>query len=80
MPLGRSLLLALLGQGLSIPQVDSWDLFQIYGVLALLFIFLYNGKKGAYPTKALPAKLVQYGFYMFYPLHQLVLWLIRVLQ
>ena len=43
---------------------------QSLAVLALIPIFLYNGKQGPH-TKAL-----QYGFYVFYPAHMLVLALI----
>jgi len=43
-------------------------------LLALIPIWLYRGKQG-YHSKAL-----QYGYYAFYPLHLLVLGLIKVLQ
>ncbi len=41
------------------------------GCLAFIFIWLYNGKRG----KQLP----KYFFYAFYPLHLLLLWLVRML-
>jgi len=46
---------------------------QGFAVLALLPIWCYNGKKG------ISNKVVQYGFYAFYPLHMLLLHLIRSL-
>lgn len=42
---------------------------EIYGLLALFLIYLYNGKKG-------PDILNKYVFYAFYPAHLLILWLI----
>lgn len=45
---------------------------EIYGMFALIPIALYNGKKG-YSGKAL-----QYGFYLFYPVHLLALGILAV--
>ena len=45
---------------------------QGFAVLALIPIWLYNGKKGR------SSKALQYGFYAFYPVHMLVLALIRM--
>lgn len=44
---------------------------QSFAVLSLLPIWLYNGKKGK------SNKLMQYSFYAFYPVHMIVLYLIR---
>lgn len=41
------------------------------GVLSLIPIWLYNGKRES------KNKIVQYGFYAFYPIHMLVLYLIH---
>ena len=48
-------------------------IFPVQGlcILALPLIWLYNGKRGN------KNKILQYGFYAFYPVHLLVLWLIR---
>ncbi len=43
---------------------------QGFAVFALIPIWLYNGKKG------ISSKALQYGFYAFYPVHLLVLYLI----
>ena len=76
---GKVLLLGLLGRGFVFPELFWWDRYQLYALFALVFIFCYNGQKGKYPKGNVPAKLTHYGFYLFYPAHQLVLWLIRVL-
>lgn len=43
---------------------------QSIGILSLIPIWLYNGKKGK------KNKIIQYTFYSFYPVHMLVLYLI----
>ena len=43
---------------------------QGFAVFALIPIWLYNGKKGH------SSKIMQYGFYAFYPVHMLILYLI----
>ena len=40
---------------------------QGFAVLSLIFIWLYNGKKGR------SSKVLQYGFYTFYPVHMLIM-------
>ena len=61
-----------------VPVLSSWELTQIYSLFALPLILLYNGEKGSAPGSPVLAKLSQLGFYLFYPAHMLVLWLIRV--
>lgn len=60
------------------PVLSSWELTQIYSLLAIGLILLYNGKKGSTPGSPVLAKLTQLSFYIFYPAHMLILWLIRV--
>lgn len=69
----------LCGDCFAFPSISQWELYQMFALLSLIFIFTYNGEKGKYPNGKLPAKILQYGFYLFYPVHQLALWLIRVL-
>ena len=47
------------------------DRIQLHGILALPFIFFYNGEKGR--------QLPKYFYYFFYPAHLLVIWLIKML-
>ena len=46
---------------------------QIFALLSLIPIWLYNGKKG------LHSKALQYGFYVIYPLHLLVIYFVKTL-
>ena len=67
----RVLSLLMLAVGLSLlsfvnPVLD----FQFYSLFSLILIALYNGKKGKVNFK--------YGFYVFYPLHLVVLWVIAI--
>lgn len=57
---------------------SAWTLTEAYALLALIPIFLYNGKKGRTPKNKTAAKLVQLGFYIFYPAHMLLLWAVFV--
>ena len=45
---------------------------QGFAVLALIPIWLYNDRKGK------SSKALQYGFYAFYPVHMLILALLRM--
>ena len=45
--------------------------FQGFAVFSLIPIWLYGGKKGK------SSKFMQYGFYAFYPVHMLILYLIK---
>ena len=58
-----------------LPVLSAWRQTQLCAGLALLFIFAYNGQKGTIAGKT-GGKLLQYGFYLFYPLHMMLLYLI----
>lgn len=63
----------------TILTLSQWDLWQLFSLGSLPLIFLYNGKKGPQPENKFAAKMMQISFYLFYPLHMLILWLIAVL-
>jgi len=44
----------------------------LFGIVGLLFIWLYNEERGY------NAKWVKYGFYIFYPLHILIIYFIHI--
>ena len=62
-------------------MVYQWELFghmfevrqQYFAVLALVPIWLYNGKQGYH------SKWFQYFCYAFYPGHILILWLLMMI-
>lgn len=70
---GFLLLNLLRGGALSYPMPSQWELQQLFSLLALPLIFLYNGKRGKLPARPAAKKAVQLGFYAFYPLHLLAL-------
>lgn len=55
-----------------------WEWTQLYAAFALLYIFLYNGKRGPDIQSRPLRRAIQYAFYAFYPVHLLILWLILV--
>ena len=59
------------------PTITGWEETQIYSLFALPLILSYNGQKGSTPDGPILSKLTQWGFYLFYPAHMLVLWMIR---
>lgn len=62
----------------SFPEVTPWTLTQLFSLLSLVFVFLYNGKRGRLPQSPLAKKAIQLGFYGFYPVHLLVLYALRI--
>ncbi len=69
-------LAAVFGGMASIPlfYVGTWPFqMQLLGVLAMVPIGLYSGRK------AVSSQAVQWGFYLFYPVHLTILALIRLL-
>ncbi len=48
----------------------------IFGGLAFLPMVFYNGKPGPRPKSKWGSALLKYGFYLFYPLHLLILTLV----
>lgn len=71
--LGFLLLNLIRGRDLSYPAPSRWELLQLFSLLSLVFIFLYNGKRGKLPESPAAKKAVQLGFYLFYPAHLLLL-------
>ncbi len=57
---------------------DSWNVMsfiQPFALVAFGFLLMYNGKSGM-PENKCAKKAWQYAFYLFYPLHILILYLI----
>lgn len=75
----RAILLRLLSKPSLFPVMSDWQMTQAWALLSLPLIFAYNGKKGPSPKSKRLAKLCQLGFYMFYPLHMVILWFLSIL-
>lgn len=71
--LGFLLLNTVRGRPYAVSTPSAWELTQLFSLLALVFLFFYNGKKGRLPASPAAAKAVQLGFYLFYPVHMLLL-------
>ena len=70
--------LTLLRGGGFVFELTNWEMTQAWSLLALPCIFAYNGQRGKLPCGKIAAKIAQYGFYAFYPVHLLLLWLITM--
>lgn len=64
LPEGQNIVFELFERTFEVP-------IQGFAVFSLIPIWLYNGKKGK------GGKILQYGFYAFYPVHMIILYLIR---
>jgi len=67
------LLVNYLMDSLPVPFLGITLPIQLYAVVAMIPIALYSGKK------LTQSKALQWGFYLFYPVHLLVLWMILLL-
>jgi len=69
--IGIFIMITLLIAGYNIAFISlEWGLISIFMLLAAPLMFYYNGKKG---------KSLKYFFYIFYPGHFLILYLIKML-
>jgi hypothetical protein len=58
------------------PVFQKWDKMQFFAILALLPILYCNGSRGYSPKSKVAQKVIQYSFYLFYPVHLLIIGLI----
>lgn len=72
--LGLAVLHLLQGRDVTLNPLSRWEWAQLCSLAALLPVFLYNGEKGRSPKSPAAAKAAQLGFYLFYPVHLLLLW------
>ncbi len=56
--------------------LTDWSCVQIFAAAAALLLFFYNGKPGRRPENKLGQLAVKYSFYLFYPLHLIIIWII----
>lgn len=57
-------------------RVSGWSNITLYAIFSFVALFLYNGKAGPRPKSKAGRKLLQYFFYLFYPLHALAVYLV----
>ena len=57
----------------AVPVFGAYVSVQLFAVLAMVPICFYSGKKLTH------SKLLQWAFYLFYPLHLLILWIILLI-
>ncbi len=63
-------------RGTQILPPTKWAMVQILSLLALPLIYFYNDRPGRLPGNPTVKKILQLGFYFFYPVHMLLLWLL----
>ncbi len=56
--------------------LSEWSCVQIFAAVSAVLLFLYNGKPGRRPEGKLGRLALKYSFYVFYPLHLIVLWIV----
>lgn len=66
-------MIPLLAFGATIPLGYGKIYLELFGLIALIPISCYSGKKRTY------SKAAQWAFYLFYPVHLMLLWFLRVL-
>lgn len=66
-----------LGQKDVFVRVEGWNLYKLYAILSFGLMRAYDGSPGPRPASRLGRKAVQLGFYAFYPVHMLALWLLK---
>ncbi len=74
---GKLALLPALGRPAAFDAPGEWTVYQLYALLSFGLIRIYNGRPGPAPASRLGRKAVQLGFYAFYPVHMLALWLLK---
>lgn len=74
---GLDLLSWVRGKGFRLTPWRWWSRMQLFSLLVIPLILLYNGRRGWTPGSRPGRKCLQYAFYLFYPAHMLVLyWLL----
>ena len=72
---GTELLGYVFSQPYKFETLTPWKRVQAFSLLAIPLTVFYNGKKGWAPASLPARKAMQYGFYLYYPTHMLLLYL-----
>ena len=54
-------------------DIDTWSIMQLFAVFSAILILCCNGSRGPHPKSKLGKIAFKYSFYLFYPLHLLIL-------
>ena len=57
-------------------QIATWSIMQLFAAFAAIPLLCCDGTRGGTPKSQTAQKLVKYSFYLFYPLHLLVIGII----
>ncbi len=57
-------------------KLTDWSYIQIFSMLSVCFLLLYDGRLGRIPENKLRRLVFKYSFYLFYPLHLIIFWLV----
>ncbi len=56
--------------------LTDWNYVQVFAAAAALLLLFYNGKPGYRPKNKLARQMLKYSFYLFYPIHLIIIWII----
>ena len=59
-----------------VSPLKDWDVMQLLAAFSALLLVFYNGKAGKRPQNRVARAVVKYSFYLFYPIHLIIIWLV----
>ncbi len=75
---GIQLIKYVAGRSARFKALNEWSRIQAFSLFAIPLTLAYNGTRGPVPSSRFGRKLLQYAFYLFYPVHMMILyWTIR---
>ena len=75
---GKQMISYILGRSEGFYPLKAWTRVKGFALLAVPLMMRYNGTRGWTPASRAGRKALQYGFYLFYPVHMMILyWTIR---
>jgi len=54
-------------------EIGAWNMMQLFAIFAVVPILICNGSRGPQPKSKFGQKSLKYFFYLFYPVHLLIL-------
>ena len=68
--------LSLLTPAITVAPLKDWDFMQLLAAASALLLIFYNGKAGKQPQNRIARAAVKYSFYLFYPIHLMIIWFV----